>query len=126
MRRRDKSITVRMTKEEYNRLQEKLVQTGQTQQAFVVNAIDGAMITTPAMALELKKINVTMSELLKQLRGMATNINQLAHKANGYMELPTVEKLEQIDDEIGEFREEASNIWQSIRQFLSRQRHTEE
>ena len=126
MRKRDKSITVRMTKEEYNRLQEKLIQTGQTQQAFVVNAIDGAMITTPAMALELKKINVSMAELLKQLRGMATNINQLAYKANGYMELPTVEKLEQIDDEIGEFREEASSIWQLIRQFLSRQRHTEE
>lgn len=126
MRKRDKSITVRMTKEEYNRLQEKLDQTGQTQQAFVVNAIDGAMITTPAMALELKKINVTMAELLKQLRGMATNINQLAYKANGYMELPTVAKLEQIDDEIGGFREEASSIWQLIRQFLSRQRHTVE
>lgn len=124
MRKRDKSITVRMTKEEYNRLQEKLVQTGQTQQAFVVNAIDGAGIATPAMALELKKINVTMAELLKQLRGMATNINQLAHKANGYMEIPTVEKLEQIDGEIGEFREEASDIWQLIRQFLSHQRHT--
>lgn len=126
MRKRDKSITVRMTKEEYKRLQEKLDQTGQTQQAFVVNAIDGAMITTPAMALELKKINITMAEMLKQLRGMATNINQLAHKANGYMELPTVEKLEQIDDEIGKFREEASSIWQLIRQFLSRQRHTVE
>lgn len=126
MRKRDKSITVRMTKEEYSRLQERLVQTGQTQQAFVVNAIDSAMITTPAMALELKKINVTMAELLKQLRGMATNINQLAHKANGYMELPTVEKLEQIDDEIGEFREEASSIWRLIRQFLSHQRHTVE
>ena len=126
MRKRDKRITVRMTKEEYKRLQEKLDQTGQTQQAFVVNAIDGAMITTSAMALELKKINITMAEMLKQLRGMATNINQLAHKANGYMELPTEEKLEQIDDEIGEFREEASSIWQLIRQFLSRQRHTVE
>lgn len=123
MRKRDKSITVRMTKEEYEHLQEKIKQTGQTQQSYVINAIDGALITTPAVESELGKINISMAELLKQLRGMATNINQLAHKANGYMELPTVEKLEEIDDEIDGFREEASGIWQSIRQFLSQQKH---
>lgn len=113
-----------MTNDEYHNLQEKLEQTGQTQQAFVVNAIAGALITTPAMALELGKINVSMAELIKQLRGMATNINQLAHRANGYMELPTLEKLEEINDEIDGFREEASSIWQSIRQLVSRQKHT--
>lgn len=126
MRKRNKSITVRMTKDEYRHLQEKLEQTGQTQQAFVVNAIAGALITTPAMALELGKINVSMAELIKQLRGMATNINQLAHRANGYMELPTVEKLEEINDEIDGLREEVSSIWQLIRQLVSRQKHTAE
>ena len=84
------------------------------------------MITTPTVALELKKINITLAELLKQLRGMATNINQLAHRANGYRELPTVEKLEEISGEINGFREEASVIWQSIRQLLSHQKHTVE
>lgn len=126
MRKRNKSITVRMTKDEYHNLQEKLEQTGQTQQAFVVNAIAGALITTPAMALELGEINISMAELIKQLRGMATNINQLARKANSYMELPTVETLERINDEVEEYRKEASGIWQLIRQLLSRQKHTAE
>ncbi|MEE0863068.1 MAG: plasmid mobilization relaxosome protein MobC [Lachnospiraceae bacterium] len=126
MRKRDKSIAVRMTQKEYDHLQKQLALSGQTKQAFVINAIEGAMITTPTVALELKKINITLAELLKQLRGMATNINQLAHRANGYRELPTVEKLEEISGEINGFREEASVIWQSIRQLLSHQKHTVE
>ena len=56
------------TVEIYRHLQEKLEQTGQAQQAFAVNAIVGALITTPAMALELGKINISMTEFLQPAR----------------------------------------------------------
>ncbi len=44
-RKRDKAVTIRMNKEEYAVLQDKVKDSGLTQQAFVIGAIKGAAIT---------------------------------------------------------------------------------
>ena len=82
MRKRDKAITIRMTEEEYALLCSKLAQTGISQQAFVINAITGIAIIPSEQTAVLKEISSTFASLEQQLRGMATNINQMARIAN--------------------------------------------
>ena len=82
MRKRDKAITIRITEEEYALLCSKLAQTGISQQAFVINAITGIAIIPSEQTAVLKEISSTFASLEQQLRGMATNINQMARIAN--------------------------------------------
>ena len=66
-----------------------------------------------------------LADLLKQIKGMAVNINQLAYKANAYGEIPTERQLREYNLQTEKLRKEADIIWRLIRQSISRQRHTE-
>ena len=82
MRKRNYTVTIRMNKAEYDLLQNKVKESGQTQQAVVIHAIAGLKIASAEEVEELKKLNLMLTEMLSQLRGVATNINQIARKAN--------------------------------------------
>ena len=66
-----------------------------------------------------------LADLLKQVKGIAVNINQLAYKANAYGEIPKERQLREYGTQTEALRREADAIWQLIRQSISRQRHTE-
>ena len=99
MRKRNYTITIRMNKTEYDLLQNKVKESGQTQQAVGLHAIAGLKIASAEEVEELKKLNLMLAELLSQIRGVATNINQNIRK----------------------YRKESEKIWQSIRQLISGQ-----
>lgn len=63
--------------------------------------------------------------MMRQLRGLATNVNQMAHIANGTGELPVVAALKKFGKSIEKFRKEEEQRWQSIRQLISQQSHME-
>ena len=73
----------------------------------------------------LKDISTQLADLLKQIKGIAVNINQLAYKANAYGEIPTERQLREYSTQTETLRKEADAIWRLIRQSISRQRHTE-
>ena len=125
MRKRNHAITIRMSDEEYKFFQGRLSQTGQTQQSYVLNAIRGATIVSAEEVKELQKLNRGFTDMMRQLRGLATNVNQMAHIANGTGELPVASALEKVAKAIEKFRKEEENRWQSIRQLISQQSHTE-
>ena len=125
MRKRNKTVTIRLSDEEYTFLQKRLSQTGQTQQSYILNAIRGATITSLEEMKELKKLNRAFADMMRQLRGLATNVNQMAHIANGTGELPVVAALEKFGKSIEKFRKEEEQRWQSIRQLISQQSHME-
>ncbi len=125
MRKRNHAITIRMSDEEYKFFQGRLSQTGQTQQSYILNAIRGATIVSAEEVKELKKLNKGFADMMRQLRGLATNVNQMAHVANGIGELPVVSALEKFGKSIEKFRKEEEKRWQSIRQLISQQSHTE-
>lgn len=91
-----------MNQEEYERLQEKVATSGQTQQSFIINALAGVVIAPKEEIDVLKNINKNFDNLLRQIRGMATNVNQMAHIANGTGILATIRLnyrlMEGIDD----------------------------
>ena len=124
MRRRKKAITIRMTDEEYALLCSKLEQTGLSQQAFVNSAIAGASIIPSDQIAMLKEISATFSSLEQQLRGMASNINQMARIANSRNYAPGIRVLEKISWEISGYRKDSEKIWQSIRSSIALQRAT--
>ena len=122
MRKRNKAVTIRMTDEEYDLLCSKLEQTGVSQQAFVIGAIKGAAIIPSDQTAVLKEISSTFASLEQQLRGMATNINQMARIANSRNYAPGIRVLEKISWEINRYRKDSEEIWQSIRSSIAQQR----
>ena len=123
MRKRNRIISIRVSDQEYETIQKKLNETGLTQQAFILKAVEGATISTAEDKQQLKEINLKLADLLKQIKGIGVNINQMAYRANAYRELPTVQKLSEYQNENEKLRREAENIWQSIRQLISQQKH---
>ena len=125
MRKRNRTISIRVSEQEYESIQKKIQATKQTQQSFLLNAIEGAAILTAKDSKLLKDISMQLADLLEQVKGMAVNINQLAYKANAYGEIRTERQLKEYGTQTEALRREAATIWQLIRQSISRQRHTE-
>ena len=78
MRKRNYTVTIRMNKEEYNLLQSKVKESGRTQQEVVIKAIADLKIASTEEVEELKRLNQLFADILSQLRGATTNINQIA------------------------------------------------
>jgi len=125
MRKRNRTISIRVSEQEYEAIQKKIQESKQTQQSYILNAIDGAAILTAEDSNLLKDISMQLADLLKQTKGIAVNINQLAYKANAYGEIPTERQLQEYGAQTETLRREADAIWRLIRQSISRQRHTE-
>lgn len=125
MRKRNRTISIRVSEQEYEEIQKKIKETKQTQQSFILNAVEGAAILTAADSKLLKDISMQLADLLKQIKGIAVNINQLAYKANAYGEIPMERQLREYSIQTEVLRREVDTIWRLIRQSISRQRHTE-
>lgn len=124
-RKRNKAITIRLSPDEYKLLQDKIDESGLTQQSFIINAIKGATIASSKELDVQKDISKSFSDLVRQLRGLATNVNQMAHIANGQGIIPSTETLNKTSYEINEFRKECEDIWQLIRLLINQQKHME-
>ena len=121
MRKRNYTVTIRMNKAEYDLLQNKVKESGQTQQAVVIHAIAGLKIASAEEVEELKKLNLMLAEMLSQLRGVATNVNQIARKMNAGGFILREDILHYLNQNILNYRKESEKIWQSIRQLISGQ-----
>lgn len=124
MRRRNKAITIRLTEEEYALLCSKLKQTGVSQQAYIISAIKDVSVIPSDQLAVMKEISATFASLEQQLRGMATNINQMARIANSRNYAPGIRVLEKISREIAGYRKDSEEIWQSIRSLIAQQKAT--
>ena len=123
MRKRTHQIKIWMNDEEYDLLLDKMQRSGQTRQNVMISALKEATITTEEEISELKRSNSLMVDLLKQLRGMATNINQMAHMANATGQIASINELGKLNNQISDFRREGEDIWQLIRQSISQRKH---
>lgn len=125
MRKRNRSITVRLSDEEYVKLQDLIQKSGQSAQSYFIGATINGRITSAAEIAEIKHRNLLLADMDKQLRGIGTNLNQMAHIANESGQLPSSEKLEEMSDKISSIRTEVNREWLSIRQSISQQKHTQ-
>ena len=125
-RKRNKAVTVRMSESEYADFLNKVKESGLSQQAYIISAVRGATITPSDEIAVLKEISKTFADFEKQVRGLGTNVNQMAHVANGQGYLPGEEALTRLSDQVGNIRKESEEIWQSIRSSINQQKATEQ
>ena len=123
-RKRNRAITIRMNESEYADLQNKVNESGLSQQSFIIRAVQGATITPSDEIAILKEISKTFTEYVKQVRGMGTNLNQMAHVANGQGYLPGEDSLLKLSEQVGNMRKEGEDVWQSIRSSINQQKAT--
>lgn len=125
-RKRNRAVTIRMNETEYSDFQDKVDESGLTQQAYIISAVRGATITPSDEIAVLKDISKTFADFERQVRGLGTNINQMAHVANGQGALPTEDSLRTISEQINNMRKESEELWQSIRSSINQQKVTEQ
>ena len=114
-----------MTESEYADLQSRVSESGLSQQAFIINAVRGATITPSDEIAVLKEISITFAEYVKQIRGIGTNLNQMAHVANGQGFMPGENILLGLSDQVGNMRKDGEYVWQSIRSLINQPKVTE-
>lgn len=121
MRKRNHTVTIRMNDKEYTLLRQKMKESGQTQQAVVLAAIENVEIVSSEVMEELKVLNQRLEETNRQLRGATTNLNQIAHHMNAGGFYPRADVFNSLNENISGYRKECENIWRSIRQLISGQ-----
>ena len=126
MRKRNKAITIRMTDAEYAAIQDRIRQSGRTQQSYIINAALTARISSAEEIATLKEISVSFGDLVRQLRGLATNVNQMARIANKSGTFPATRELSKISDLVSIYRKESEEVWLSIRSSTAGQSPTQE
>ncbi len=125
MRKRNIAVTIRMNEEEYRTLDRRLKETGLPQQTFLLSAIHGTDVMPPETRNEICELNHTYADLLRQIRGMATNINQMAKVANSTGSLPVLSELQSLGRQIEQYRREGEEQWRSIRSSMIKPTTTE-
>ena len=125
-RMRNNAVTIRMTDYERGYLDNMVEESGLSLQTFIIRAIQGAVIRPSDEITILKEISKTFADHERQLRGMATNINQLAHIANAQGDLPTEQQLAKIFQLINDYRKESEEIWLLIRSSINQQKPMEQ
>ena len=115
MRKRAKEVKFRVTEQEWEVLQKKLQETGISRNEYLVKLITNTPIFPKD---DLEKINQVLNAQNQQLRGMATNINQITKMANVSKALPTIVQLDFMRMDVYQMRSELMKIWTAVRKSL--------
>ena len=101
---RPKQLSFRVNEEEYQKLQERVQESGKNQQEYILSCV-----------LDKKIVNTDgIKELIPELKRIGNNINQIAKRCNEGGVLPS-------EAEVREQGEELKQVWQLLRRYLQRQ-----
>ena len=126
MRKRNHAVYIRMTTQEYDKLQSKVKQSGLSMQSFIINASLEGKVTTLEEINILRDHSKLLEDIDRQLRGIGINVNQLAHVANGQGALPSAIKLVEIANDVSSFRNEVNKNWRLTRLSIQQQKVMEQ
>ena len=122
MRKRNHAVYIRMTTDEFEKLQSKVKQSGLSMQAYIIHAALEGKVSTIEEINILRERSNHLEDIDRQLRGIGTNVNQLAYVANGQGVIPSAIKLAEISHEVTSFRNEVRKNWQLTRRSIHQQR----
>lgn len=115
MRKRNVKVQFWLTESEYTELLKKVEESGLKRNAFLVRMICQQTIFP---ADKLNDLNLKMDALLVQIRGMATNLNQITKIANTRKEVPHIAYLEKLLNGMRNFTAAIQPVWNDIREAL--------
>ena len=114
MRKRPIEVKFRLSLAEYELLQQKLIESGMNRNAFLVRLISDAQIYPRDLLLELCLEYQIMTRLI---RGIGTNINQLAKVANATKNTPSAHFLMDMHQEIQTMKKNLQPLWEEARRI---------
>ena len=101
---RPKQLSFRVNEEEYQKLQERVQESGKNQQEYILSCV-----------LDKKIVNTYgIKELIPELKRIGNNLNKIAKRCNEGGVLPS-------EAEVREQGEELKQVWQLLRRYLQRQ-----
>lgn len=115
MRKRNKELKFRLSQEEYDALQSKLQEAGMNRNNYLVRLISGAQIYPKEQLRELNGQYVIMNRLL---RGIGTNINQIAKIANTTHAVPSAALLVDMYQDVQTLKKNLQPLWDDTRKTL--------
>lgn len=115
MRKRPIEVKFRLSPEEYALLQRNLAQAGMNRNTYLVHLITGATIYPKD---QLIRLNLEYSITNRLLRGIASNINQIAKKTNASGHVPSKTLLLDISQDVRVLRNNLIPLWEETRKEL--------
>ena len=116
-RKRPIELKLRVSPGEAEALQRKLVEAGMSRNAYLVRLISGATIFPKDELMRLNQQYVIMNRLL---RGISTNINQIAKVANTTHAVPSAALLADMYQDVQTLRHNLQPLWDETRDALWR------
>ena len=117
MRKRPIEVKFRLSEEEYRLLQQRLIEAGMNRNAFLVQLITGVQIYPRDKLMELSVQYQIMNRLI---RGIGTNINQIAKIANSTKAAPSAALLVDMYQDIQTIRNNLQPLWEEVRRMAWR------
>lgn len=100
---RPKQLSFRVSEKEWELLQQKISESGKTQQDFILSCVLGKEITNTD----------GIKEIVPELKRQGANLNQLVKKLN---ERGFIDYKKELPETLGEVRA----VWQLLRQYLQK------
>lgn len=114
-----KTVQFRLNEADRALLHQKIMDSGLSQQSFIHNAIKGAQIIPRD---QLDELNQQIALFYRAIRGIATNINQMAHVANATANIPAENQLQDMLTELLEICGEVSEVWSEVKTLCKTER----
>lgn len=115
MRKRPIELKFRLSADEYELLKGKLKEAGMSRNAFLVRLIVDAEIYPKD---QLQELNVQYDMMNRLLRGVATNINQIAKHANTSRTIPSAKLLLDMYQDVQVLKNNLQPLWEETRSTL--------
>ena len=117
MRKRPIEVKFRLSQAEYELMQRKLAESGMSRNAFLIRLISDAQIYPRDLLMELCLEYRIMNRLI---RGISTNVNQIAKIANSNKSVPAANFLMEMHQEIQTIKKNLQPLWEASRRITWR------
>lgn len=117
MRKRPIEVKFRLSEEEYQLLQQRLIEAGMNRNAFLVQLISGVQIYPRD---KLKELSVQYQIMNRLIRGIGTNINQIAKIANSTKAVPSAALLVDMYQDVQVIQNNLQPLWEEARKTIWR------
>lgn len=114
-----KTVQFRLNEADRALLNQKIMDSGLSQQSFIHNAIKGTQIIPRD---QLDELNQQIASFYRAIRGIATNINQMAHVANATANIPAENQLQDMQTELLAICGEVSEVWSEVKTVCKTER----
>lgn len=115
-RTRTNQVKYRLSDAEYKKYLTKVESSGMTQQEFFLHLLNDSNIVVDSHIKQLPEVLQAIYDLLRQVKGIANNCNQIARICNIDKKASTAKKYQELAENCNKFVQEGNKIWALLKQ----------